>query len=531
MNTYDQLALSNSPLFYLATPNVSDQSGTSTYVLTNNGVASDGQAIITGHSSSFKITSTSYLDIAGDFGFFNKNHLIELVIRCSKPEMDIPVIHDPNNLFGLYVTEDGIFLRLKFDNNGDISIAENGKLITQWNKKYYIKILFLENNVNFIINGEIFEIEYDGDFLTTTDVQIGSNAIDDYSFNIDGLGVYSTLSVNKENYINDFSNGYSEISSKLFLGTNTLFETAEFGFSEIITKSQFAGEESGINYYTFYIPVNDEPYSYFIVRVDNETQSFGYKVDSEDTWSLFSNDFIIPNDPETNSIGFAWAIDDDVDDFKLVVIGVIDPDIYRNSPAIMSLTGFALYPELTDSSIVNNPRGVRLFESYYSGTLQNNSRSVTEFHSIEIVFKAHNLLNKTYVFSSSDGEVSFGPGGAITGFTAYLNGEVILNLNSIDVDQWYHLVLTSNTTLAEEFFLNYSSTPETEAQDISYLLLSIYEIELIQQNVDLLLSVLTGSDIISVEDTNTIITEGITDTGTAYKAYAYTWAIVGAGGQ
>src|SRR5687767_2301486 len=92
MSTYDQLALSTSPAFYLASPLTTDQSGTTTFTIDSNTSTLDGQPIIFGHESSFRINGDQAIEITGNMGIFRQDSSIELVVYCLRPQDEIPLL-------------------------------------------------------------------------------------------------------------------------------------------------------------------------------------------------------------------------------------------------------------------------------------------------------------------------------------------------------------------------------------------------------------------------------------------------------
>jgi hypothetical protein len=209
---------------------------------------------------------------------------------------------------------------------------------------------------------------------------------------------------------------------------------------------------------------------------------------------------------------------------------IYDGNVFNKSPAQLTLNGQAMYPFDFDASIVNYPNGVLLQEAAYSGTWVFGPGHENIPQSIEIVFKPTESDNITYVFNNSDGECSFGPGGQITNFTAYLNGALVTDLDDIKFNQWNHLVLTLASPTDDSFFLN-TEDGSLVTETISYMLLSGYEQELQLANVTTLFGILCGIDKISVIETALAINEGIFDNGFGFNYYSYAWAIIGAGGK
>lgn len=530
MNTYDQLALSTMPSFYLASPTVADQSATGLFTITNNGVSNIGQSIIVGHKNSFRISNSETIDISGNLGFLESKTSIEMVIRVVKPVNEIPVIYDVDNQSGLYITPDGIYLKIKFQQDENVQLVQVGKLLKKWDVKLYVRLIFSDSRVDLFVNDDAFSIDYDGTPFEVSNVSMGISSADNDWFLIDGLGSYSIALEDKKDYIDDKNGGYRDVSHRIYNSVSTFFTTADIAFTQKLSNSYFDNRVNESKHYVYNIPNNDDGYQYFIVKNSNESLSFAYKIETDDNWTLFVKDFVIP--ATADSIAFALSVSnfDQIteEDFELEISGVSNADIYEDSPAILTLTGYAFYPDSVQDSITNNPQGMTLYESRFDGVWQSNINGDSAFKTIEMVFKAHDLTQKTFLYNSADNSASFGPAGSISNFTAYLNGDMVTDLDDIIENQWYHLVLVSETVLSDEFSLNYDGT---ESQTLSYLFFSAYEYELTQANAQNLFSLLNGSDAISFEETTSVIEEGLTDNGTAYKAYAYTWAIIGAGGH
>jgi hypothetical protein len=209
--------------------------------------------------------------------------------------------------------------------------------------------------------------------------------------------------------------------------------------------------------------------------------------------------------------------------FIINVFSSYDDRITTQTPAELVPNGGPFYPNQYSTSIVNFPEGVELYEISYEGEW-------IEYvpNSIEILFMPKST-SKTIVFESADGSVSCGTGGSITGYTAYLNGSSVANLNDARVNQWNHLVLTKVSVSADTFYLNSDSSRAGE-NVVEYALLASYPTVLTSGTVSDLYSILSSYHNASISDNPSGITEGELDGTSPFKVYTYAWAIIGGGG-
>jgi len=184
--------------------------------------------------------------------------------------------------------------------------------------------------------------------------------------------------------------------------------------------------------------------------------------------------------------------------------------------------GTIVFPSAIDDALVNCPDGLYLKEVSASGLWQTNDKP----KSIEITFKPALTSGTVSVFSDSNGSVECGVSNAISGYTAYLNGSQVSNMAGVLWDQWNHLVLTRSSNTADTFSINGNNNT------ISYLNLAAFPSELSAASVATLFASFNGSNSVSYVETSGVINEGDhSDSGTPFRIYSYSWAIVGAGGS
>jgi len=533
MNTYDQLAFSQNPLFYLASPSISDQSGRGLFTIDTSTATTTGQSIIVGHSNSIRINNNQQIDISGSGNFFIPGTTIEFVLFINKPQEDVPIFFDPDSGTGIYATENGFDLRLYFTFWGVTTPVIQQIDVKDWSKKYYVRVLFSDIHADFSVNNFSTLLEYRGDpILSITDVQIGLNTLSSGFFLLDGFGIYDSPLIDKAKFINDSNGGHSFYSSKVYGGITTLFDGIQPTFQTKINYSDFVYyDDIGLErYYYVQVPIVDDQFSFISIVSKDERVDLQYKI-NQGSWIDFNSyAFFVPSTRQPLiSLRKNGSGVEQISDFEIVVQGYYQANVVFNTPCSLILEETALYPSFIDESMVNCPDGVFLPGSRYEGTWISNR--ITDIpKSIEVIFKAHSLNDKTYVFSSGDGSASYGPSGSIENYTAYLNGQLVTDLDDIHVGQWYQLILVEGSPSSNQFYLNYDSVNQ-DSFDISYLSVTAYPNEIIQAQAERLYSILVGADSISFDESVVIISEGTTETGTAYLPYSYSWAIVGAGGH
>lgn len=526
MSTYDQLALSAFPTLYLASPNTTDQSNSSTYSLADNDLSLTGQSIIYGHLHSFYLDNVNTVTINGDLGFFQNGNSLEFVIYSEQPDEEFPILQS-DTLSGIYVDSQNIIFRLHFIDIDDVVYSIDTRYrVEKWNSKFHVIVYFNNNDAELVINGLSSKIDYIHETVVPTEFTLGTSVGN--WVNIDGISTYNKRVPDKSQYINDLNNGHSVYSTSILDGSYTLFDTSEvlhkYSFTELDFQT-FPGEQD----YILNIispPVVNELSNFVVVRVNAKSNYLTYKTDLMADWDMASDTFFIDNDPTFTTITFRWQPDSSINQIDVVLEYYADGKIQDHSPAILSLTGQSVYYDSQDS-MVNVPRGIKLIDSYYTGEwVLGNDLDIPL--SVEIIFVPSTVDVDTFVFFNEDGHASFGPTGSIEGFTAYLNGVEVASLDVIP-GQLYHLVLVNDSPTDNNFYLNYDGT---NASSISYLLLSAYQNELSEAQSLTLFSVLVGADVLAHSELIDFIQETETEeTGTAYNPYSYAWSIIGAGGH
>lgn len=518
MNTYDQISFTDKPLFYLSSPTLTDQSGASTWGLTNNGVTAIGQAIIFGHKNSFYITDTNYFSITGSLGFGVPGNTIEMVLYSQRPTQEYAAFADDTTKSGIYLNESSISVRVFSSQGLDTEIRHD---VRTWPQKFYLRLSFTYNEITFSVNGETSSATYTT-LPTVTTCRIGYGMNDEW-FLIDGLGVYSGQTTTKSNHINDANNGYfNYVRHKQ--GKTITFSEATSTFTKEITNKDFILSANGLQRsFSYVITPTDVAEAFFTVTPGRQDIDFFASTDVDAVPAVFHNPIAIPND----SLMYFYLQQGffmDNTDFTMTLKGVLDGKIYGQH-SILELTGVCIDVPPNDS-IVNCPDSMVL-GGYYSGEYRMDTPATLEF-----VFKVGSMENDNVIYEDADCAVSAGPTGAITGFTsAYLNGDLVTDINDILPEQWYHMVLISPSN-ETEYVLNYDGV---DFNTVAYMFFTVYESTLTATDAQNSFDILVGTDIISVEDNlgtleETPITGGFEpDNGTSYILYSYPWAVVGAG--
>jgi hypothetical protein len=526
MNTYDQLALSAFPTLYVASPLTTDQSNSSEYTLSNNSLSLTGQPIISGHLSSFYVNDTNTVDIGGDLGFFISESSLEFVMYCNQPQEEFPLLM-ADSLSGIYVDQDGIIFRLHFQDTDGVVYAIDAKCrVEQWSRKFHIILYFNSNDAQLLVNGNQYKIDYIHEPVIPTEFVLGTT--EDNWVNIDGFSAFNRRSPDKSIYINDLNNGHAIYSTAILGGNYTMFDSFDIMSSRTYNKADFIKyDQDQYILTTTSPPETDSSPDFVIIKININNTNVVYKTDLSSDWNPLNEPIVLDNSTPIKTISFIWTPNQIVSDISITIDYIRDGKIEEHSPAILELTGQALFFD-TEDSMVNVPNGIRLIDSYYEGTwVVGNNVDIPL--SIEILFKAETIQDDTYVFYSSDGHASFGPTGSISGYIAYLNGQLVTDLDDVLVGQIYHLVLIESTPAGDTFYLNFDGS---SSSSISYILLSSYQTELSENQILSLLNVLSGSDKLEFEETIDFLDEGTDiDTGIAYNPYSYAWSIVGAGGH
>jgi hypothetical protein len=514
MKVYDQLAFSAMPLFYITSPSSSDVSLASHYSLTTN-FAGTNQPIIAGSQSSFHLNSSSTFSLTSSDQYI-QGLALEFVANLKSPVNDIPFLVNSNGS-GIFLYPNGIYVKV-YCNDGRPTMVYAP--IEDWNNKLYINVELHENNIILKINSRSYTAIYSSTPLPVFNNFSLAALPSDYIASIDGIGIYNTTMIDKLFCIDDRGQGYEIYSASGFSGKTTLFNTIETEFDTVISSSDFVTQNNTLSDYFIY---NGQQGSYFILRHNSKFPLY-YNTNNS-TWQILTNPTIVVNSG-VKTIGFSSNF---ITDFDVSITSIIDGSISWHSPAILQLTGQMVPPLVIDECIANCPDGADLSGASYTGNwLISDSLDVVP-KTVEIVFMPLDT-NLTYVYSSSDGSASYGSGGSITGYTAYLNGVLVTDLTTILLDQWNHLVLTKSSTSGTTIYLNTNASAATPGE-IKYMLLTAYPNVLVLGQVQLLNSVLLGLGSISVSEQTITISEGTFISGEAFNVYSYPWAILGAGGH
>ncbi len=516
---YDQLAYSNRPTLYLSAPDITDKSGASMYALTSNNLSTVGQPIIYRNPGSFLMNTSNTVSITGNPLFFNNDTAFECVIIATRPTEPVPILIDDDGLNALYITESGIQLKLFLESYASVYSKTIDITIKNWDAKFYINVVISNGQATLVVNGESLNISYTDNPVASDNLILGGG-YDDYFYLIDGVGFYNKSILNKYQYINDPGEFHAFYATYRHQGQTTKFDGYRRGYLQTHTLKDFTYDDGN---YTliYYVTGMEDGLDYIMIKCNDENVTVAYDIDLDQSGEF--NQYLLVNSITDSTIRFTVSAEDVDSSFEIDIEGIYDSSILSGTPANLVLSGMALYSPGKES-IVNYSDGTRLDGSTYTGTWIGDSPNT-----IEIVFKAIDVLEDTTVFYSDDGQASYGPTGSISGYTAYLNDVLVTDLDDVRVGQWNHLVLVIETPTATEFFLN-SDNGLTSTTDISYMLLSSYTVELTADDVTVLYNILSGLYKVSQLDTADVV-EGEFDNGLPFNYYSYAWAIVGAGGS
>jgi hypothetical protein len=523
MNTYDKIALSNKPSLYLSAPEITDKSGTGLFPLSNNNLSATGQPIVYGNDSSYVVGSGTTVDITGNPLFFNDRATFECVLVASRPTEQVSIVIDDDNQNTLAIDPEGITIKLFFESLLSTYAQTATVPIKDWNKKLYIVLTITETQATLSVNGESQIINYTDNIVSSTNVVIGGG-YSGYTYLMDGIGFYNNTISNKANLINDPLNGHANHAASKHAGRTTKFDGYMNGKIHTFGLSDFLYSEN-VHTLIYYSPTLQEGLDYLIVRTNDERVIVSYDINLDDAGEF--TEYLLVGTVTDATLRFMVSEIDIDSDFTITIQPIISGDIVDETPANMVLAGLALFGE-SDESIVNLLDGTKLTEATYAGTWIYSDIMPDTPKSVEIVFKPIESDNDTIVFSSSDGSASFGTTGAITNFTAYLNGQLVTDLTDIRYDQWNHLVLIDSAPTADTFYLNSDDGVDSD-ETISYLFMTAYPDELSGPDVTILYDIVNGTDLLDISE-SVSVSEGTFSGGTAFNAYSYPWAIVGAGG-
>lgn len=520
MSNYDRIAISDKPDIYFSSNSSSDQSGTLLYSLTN-GLSNVGQPIIIGNPSSWRVSPTESLVIDDNPIFFRSNTHLEVVIQVIQPTQTVCVFGDSSEFNGIFLSPTSAEIRFI---DADLIQRSASLSFDKWPEKMYLTLVFDETYCTLRINDKIAQIRYrETDPASIASVSFKTSSGNTYY--IDGLGIYSSKFTEKSDYINELYFDYLDFINKTFSATGTLFD----GYRELsrrqISSAQFSQDPVDSDYYvyTMTFPLgSDEDFSSISIESNYRSMDMQYQT-NDVTWSSFvghasftpsSDFFLLQIRAKTVDVRRSFILD---------VCSTYDDRIMTHSPAKMTPNGGPLYPETHTLSIVNFPDGVELYNISYQGQW-------IEYipNSVEIVFMLKDS-GKTIIFESSDGSVSCGTGGSISGFTAYLNGVLVTDLDDIRLNQWNHLIITKVSTAASIFYLN-SDSSRAQQNIIEYCFLASYPSVLSLGSASQAYAIIGGFHKASITENPSDIVEGELDGVSPFKAYTYAWAIIGGGG-
>ncbi|MFY3742262.1 MAG: hypothetical protein HMLIMOIP_002731, partial [Candidatus Nitrosomirales archaeon] len=152
MSTFDKVALSDRPRLYVSAPDITDKSGVSSYSLDNNNLDPIGQPIIFGSDSSFIMDDTRTVDVVGNPIFFNDTASFECVIFAGRPEQDTAILIDDLDNNALFITPDGITLKLFFESLTSTYAKTTTVEIKDWSKKFHIILNITSSQATLTVN-------------------------------------------------------------------------------------------------------------------------------------------------------------------------------------------------------------------------------------------------------------------------------------------------------------------------------------------------------------------------------------------
>lgn len=523
MSLYDQLAFASKPNFYLAAPITTDQSNSGVYTISSNSMALGGQPIIRGHNKAFKVNATANAVIDGN-PIFKAGVTTEFVVLAERTEENTALVLADNGS-GIWLTPYSVMLSLTYNKNESIQSLACAIPIVNWNRKLHIVVTIGVNQASLTVNGESETISLDGILDSAiTETVIGAVFPTDYSFLLDGLGIYTRKLYSKNVAIDDQSIGHNIYAARVYAGTSTNFNTfdqvekIEIGTSSLSFTSQFMRDA-----YTFHYRVPNST-NYVSIEVNDDTMSIDWDLNNGQI-GTFTKKLVVPITLIGGSIITFRLGNTPRSDFKAVIRSIRSADIVQSTPALLLATGQPIFTDNIEDSIVNVPAGVDMTYASWAGTWLTSDRADLQVppQSIELIFRPE---EDGVIFASSDGSVSTT---AQSGYDMWLNGVPVTDLTNILMNQWNHLVLVKTSATATTFTLNTDGSSSPTA--MQYLLLTSYFQELDDSDVANLYKVSIGADDITVDEVPVEIIEGSFDNGQPFQTFGNTWAIVGTGGN
>lgn len=520
MSNYDRIAISQKPDFYFSSNSSSDQSGKSLYGITN-GATNVGQPIIVGNPSSWRIASGESLELDANPIFFQTNNDFEFVIQMMQPDETICIFGDAGAYNGIFVTNGGVEVRFV---DSDAIQRSASIPMTKWPEKMHVVVTFDPAYCTLAINGQSTQVSYrETDPTIITDVSFKTTVGNAYY--IDGIGVYSDIFQDKSEYINVEDFDYLDFISRTYDGMSTTFDGYRGQPKVEVLNTDFTPDPilTEWHLFTIYFPLSsDEDFDSISIE-SSLNMPMQYKT-NDGSWTSFNGQVSFSPTTDFFILQVRARTQDITIPFIIKVFPMFDDRILTATPAILTPNGGPFYPDINAVAIVNFPEGVELYNISYEGEWL---EAVPK--TIEILFMPKET-SETIVLHSADGEASCGTGGAISGYTAYLNGQPVANLNATRLNQWNHLVLTMTSPVADTFYLN-SNAARTGEKIIEYALLTAYPTELSAGTISQMYSIISSYHKLSITENPTDIAEGELDGSSPFKLYTQAWAIIGGGGS
>lgn len=516
MSNYDQTAIASDPEFYLSSASLSDQSGKALYVLDNDAL-NIGQPIIAGNTSSFIVDETHHIELDANCIFFRSNCHMELVAYLTQPTESICIFGDAGTQNGLFIDPAGIELRFVDSNLSSVYTRID---ILEWPLKAHITLTFDAESATLDVNDVQSQISY-APTDPATIAEVSFTSVGEYFYLIDGFGIYSNRFINKSAMIDAKDFDYFTFTSAKYEAIGSVFSGYRLGETKVFNKSDFLLHPDGYYMISYImIPQIEDSYDYITLECSDQDIVVTYKIDAlaEDTFVSREEFFPVAR---VFSISFKVGLDDISKSFWIKIRGYIEGSITTQTPAKLILDGAAYYSDSNDIKIVNCPPG-----HYLGGSNYDCEWYTAPPNSVEIAFMPLDLTNETFVFSSSDGEASFGAGGSVTGYTAYLNGLPVADLDDVLVNQWNHLVLTKASVADTDFILN-DSQAGGEQSNIRYLFINAYPSVLPADDIEQLYKIVTSSHKLRLVETLSPIVEGEAEYDSPFLLYSYAWSIIG----
>lgn len=520
MSTYDLMAISQRPDFYLSSNASGDQSGKNIYNETNGSV-NVGQPIIVGNPSSWRISSTETISLDANPIFFRKDTQLEFVIQKINTGDTACIFGDSDEFNGIFIVPNGIQVRFI-----DAALIQKSATITfdEWPEKMHVVLAFDDLYCTLRANNAFAQIDYvetDPDDITSVLFKTTVNNI----YYVDGIGVYSDLFESKKDFVDGKDFDYINFISKTYQAVGTNFSGARGQEKVTVLNTDFFPDPIDVEKYVYtntFTLSSDEDFSSISIESNYPTMAMQYKT-NDIGWTSFIGK--VSFDPGSDFFVLQVRVksQDVVKPFIINIFPMFDDRITTNTPAELTPNGGPFYPDKYSLSIVNFPEGIELYEISYEGEW-------IEYipNSVEILFMPKSS-GKTILFYSSDGNVSCGTGGSVSGYTAYLNGTLVTDLDDARINQWNHLVITDASPAATLFYLN-SNSSRTEESIVEYAFLAGYPSVLSSDVVSQQYSILSNYHKASASDNPSDIDEGELDSTSPFKLYTYAWAIIGGGG-